>query len=98
MHILNAYPVSLEQTRLTYSHNSLLACIKKTVYELASLNTVSRDVFCNLPGKVINKVSVQAYILLLTHYPDLVLRDKEKDIVYLMGITVPLEPNMSIEW
>ena len=52
------------------------------------------DIFTDLPGRNLNGSTIPAYITPTTSKPDMVIHDKDKDIVYIIELTVPLEPNI----
>ena len=95
MHILNSCPVALTQGRFTYRHNSVLSYMDKSLRSLAESNNIDVSIYSDLQGKGINGGTVPASIVPTTEKPDLVLHVHGDDSVYLVELTVPMEPNIS---
>ena len=93
-HITNMCPVSLQQGRFTWRHDSVLHYITSQVKQLATPNT---DVYSDLPGQQINGTTVPADILVSSgegSKPDLVIIDRTQSIIALLELTCPLESNV----
>ena len=89
-HLVNFCPVSLNQGRYTWRHDSVLQEITKHV---KSLVTVGTQVYADLREHKINCSTIPADILVSNgegSRPDLVILDRKTKQIALMELTVPL--------
>ena len=92
-HIVNFCPVSLNQGRYTWRHDSVLQEITKYVKSSVKNGT---QVFSDIKGHKINCTTIPADILVSSgegSRPDLVILDRENKRIALMELTVPLPHN-----
>ena len=94
-HIINFCPVSLNQGRMTWRHNSvlkhMLTVIKKEAPE-------GLKVYSDLPGSMVNNAVIPSDILVTNGYgskPDLVMISRQSKTIALLELTCPLERNLA---
>ena len=93
-HILNGYPVSLEQGRTTWRHNSILNHITSSMVENKPDHL---DIYSDLPDYCINGTTIPQDILTVSgrgSKPDLVIINRKDRKITAMELTSPLECNI----
>ena len=94
-HILNFCPVSLNQGRFTWRHNSVLHHLCLTLRTAYATVSHPPNIFADLPGCLSpSGTTIPPNILYTSQRPDLVLIFSYHKIV-LLELTVPFEPNIS---
>jgi hypothetical protein len=88
-HILNSCPVSLEQGRLTWRHNSILIHILK----LLKVKFSSATVYSDIQGHSTCGGTIPPNILVTKLKPDICVLHEDGDRIDLVELTVPFETN-----
>ena len=92
LHVLNHCAISLEQSRFTWRHNSILSYLTN---ELVKLNRNNCAIYADIPGHTITGGTVPPNILPTSQRPDLVLINNDTKSVHIFELTVPFETNIS---
>ena len=90
--MLNYCAISLEQSRFTWRHNSILSFLAN---ELLKSNSNKCAIYADLPGHTITGGTIPPNILPTSQRPDLVLINYDDKSVHIFELTVPFEPNIS---
>ena len=88
-HVLNSCPVSVEQGRLTWRHNTILYHIINRFK--SSFNSFS--VYADLPGHSSGGGTIPPDIIITNLKPDMVLLHNDGKSIQLVELTVPFETN-----
>ncbi len=89
-HVLNSCPVSLEQGRLTWRHNTILSHIIK----LFKSSFSSCSIFADIPGHSTGGGTIPPDILVTKLKPDMVVIHDDGVSIDLIELTVPFETNI----
>lgn len=93
-HIINFCPVSLNQGRYTWRHDSVLNHLYDQVKAEA---TGDIEIFSDLPGKGINNSTIPQDIIVTNGFgskPDLVVLSRSTKTIALLELTCPLDRNL----
>ena len=90
-HILNFCPISLNQGRLTWRHNSVLNYLTKTILTDKPPNL---EIFSDLPGQNLNGATIPPDILPTTSRRDLVILNRQEKKIYLLELTCCFKRNI----
>ena len=94
-HILNICPISLNQGRFTWRHNSVLSTILSGLHDVLSNHSKTTiKVYADLAGSNIAGGTIPPNVLVTSQRPDLVLIDEAKKHILVMELTVPFEMNI----
>ena len=93
-HIINFCPVSLNQGRMTWRHDSVLNHMFSEIKKEAPEGI---EIYSDLPGKMVNNAVIPCDILVTSGYgskPDLVIISRQSKSIALLELTCPLERNL----